>query len=364
VVLMAVGLGAFFVLGMRIVQANLLHEFSAGGNASPDLVLIDVQQDQVAGITAIAARHAANPPKFVPMMRGRITAVAGKTLKLASIRDVQEHGAGLAREFGLTYRSALEDNEEIVAGQFWNSPSDQFEVSIEQNLQRNSGIQIGDDIHFDLAGRDVAARVTSVRKVEWDNVANGGFVFVFRPGPIEQVPHSFVTFVTGLDDASARAGFQRDLANGYPNVSAIDVREILKSVQDILNNVTLAVTVVGAVTLGSGILILIGAVAMTKFQRLYDAAVYRTLGASTWRLASMVAIEYSLIGALAGTMGAIGALALSYVVSRELFDINWAASPALVAAGIASTTALVAIVGLVSSLDVVFRKPLRTLRTE
>jgi putative ABC transport system permease protein len=147
-------------------------------------------------------------------------------------------------------------------------------------------------------------------------------------------------------------------------VSAIDVREILKSVQDILNNVTLAVTVVGAVMLVSGVLILIGAVAMTKFQRLYDAAIYRTLGASTWRLASMVAIEYSLIGALAGLMGAIGALALSFVVSRELLDIDWSASPALVAAGIASTTALVALVGLISSLDVVFRKPLRTLRTE
>ena len=103
---------------------------------------------------------------------------------------------------------------------------------------------------------------------------------------------------------------------------------------------------------------------MTKFQRLYDAAIYRTLGASTARLASMVAIEYSLIGALAGFMGALGAIALSFVVSRELFDIDWAVSPSLIATAIAGTTALVAVVGLVSSLDVVFRKPLRTLRTE
>lgn len=365
VVLMAVGLGAFFVLGMRIVQSNLLHEFSpASGNSSPDLVLIDVQQDQSDGIVKIAAAHAANPPKFVPMMRGRITGVTGKTLNLASMKDVQEHGAGLAREFGLTYRDRLEDNEQVVAGQFATTPSDALEVSIEQNLQKANGIAIGDVIRFDLAGREVAARVTSVRKVEWSDVANGGFVFVFRPGPIEKVPHAFVTFITGLDDASSRTGFQRDLAAGFPNVSAIDVREILKSVQDILTNITLAVTVVGAVTLVSGILILIGAVAMTKFQRLYDAAIYRTLGASTWRLASMVAIEYSLIGALAGVMGALGAIVLSFVVSRELFDISWSVSPALVATAVVATTGLVALVGLVSSLDVVFRKPLRTLRTE
>lgn len=365
VVLMAVGLGAFFVLGMRIVQNNLLHEFSPeSGNSSPDLVLIDVQQDQATGLSAIAAAHAANPPKFVPMMRGRITGVNGKSLKLATVKDVQEHGSGLAREFGLTYRDTLENNEKVVAGVFTGTPSDVLEVSIEQNLQRNNGIEVGDEIRFDLAGREFAARVTSVRKVEWDNVANGGFVFVFRPGAIEKVPHAFVTFITGLADPAQRAGFQRDLAADYPNVSAIDVREILKSVQDILSNVTLAVTVVGAVMLVSGVLILIGAVAMTKFQRLYDAAIYRTLGASTWRLASMVTIEYGLMGALSGLMGAIGAIALSYVVSRELFDIDWSVSPSLIALAIGGTTALVALVGLVSSLDVVFRKPLRTLRTE
>ncbi len=365
VVLMAVGLGAFFVLGMRIVQDNLLREFSPeSGNSSPDLVLIDVQQDQVDGLVRIAASHSANPPKFVPMMRGRITGVTGKRVTLATSKDVREFGRGLAREFGLTYRGALEANEDVVSGRFATSPSDAFEVSIEQNLHRNSGIDVGDDIRFDLAGREVTARVTSVRKVEWDDVANGGFVFVFAPGPIERIPHAFVTFVTGLSDPAARAGFQRDLAFGYPNVSAIDVREILKSVQDILANVTLAVTVVGVVTLISGVLILIGAVAMTKFQRLYDAAIYRTLGASTGRLAAMIAIEYSLIGALAGFMGALGAIALSFVVSRELLDIDWSVSPKLIAIAIAGTAALVAVVGLVSSLDVVFRKPLRTLRTE
>lgn len=365
VVLMAVGLGAFFVLGMRIVQNNLLHEFSPdAGNSSPDLVLIDVQQDQADGLVKIAAAHAANPPKFVAMMRGRVTGVTGKHLTLASVKDVQEHGHGLAREFGLTFRDRLENNEKVVAGTFATTSSDVLEVSIEQNLQRNNGLAVGDEIRFDLSGREFTARVTSVRKVEWDNVANGGFVFVFRPGVIETVPHAFVTFVTGLADPAKRAGFQRDLATGYPNVSAIDVREILKSVQDILANVTLAVTVVGAVTLVSGVLILIGAVAMTKFQRLYDAAIYRTLGASSWRLASMVAIEYGLIGTLAGVMGAIGALVLSFVVSRELLDIEWSVSPALLATAVAGTTALVAIVGLVSSLDVVFRKPLRTLRTE
>jgi putative ABC transport system permease protein len=371
VVLMAVGLGAFFVVGMRIVQANLLHEFSPdAGSSSPDLVLIDVQTDQEAGIRDAAARYSTLPPKFVPLMRARISGIDGQQLKLATSRDVQEYGHGLAREFGLTFRDALESNERVTAGTFWTSPQPEghtlsagLEVSIEHNLSEN-GIGLGDKIRFDLAGREVSALVTSIRKVEWNNVANGGFVFVFRPGPIAQVPHSYVTFVLGMEDVGKRSGFQREIATMFPNVSAIDVREILKSIQDILANVTLAVTIVGAVTLVSGVLILIGAVAMTKFQRLYDAAIYRTLGASRWRLASMVTIEYGLLGALAGVIGGIGALALSFVVSHELFDIEWLPSPAIVFIGIAATAALVALVGLLSSLDVLFRKPLRTLRTE
>jgi putative ABC transport system permease protein len=369
VVLMAVGLGAFFVLGMRLVQANLLAEFApASGRSSPDLVLIDVQPDQAAGITAISTETGAAPPRFVPMFRARITGVSGG-LDLPTTRDVQEYGNGLTREFGLTFRDHLDDNETIVAGRLWTGPSagtldGELEVSVEQNLQRNAGLALGDVVRFDVGGRSLRARITSVRRVEWDNVANGGFVFVFQPGAIERVPFSYVTFVTGLETAQARAGFQRALSERFPNVSAIDVREILRGVQDILGNVTLAVTVVGAVLLGAGVLILVGAVSMTKFQRLYDAAIYRTLGASRGRLMAMVAIEYGLLGALAGIVGAAGALSLSFVLCRFFLDVSWSPQLPLVGGGVAATAALVSAVGLAASIDVLVRKPLRTLRSE
>ena len=210
----------------------------------------------------------------------------------------------------------------------------------------------------------IRARVTSIRKVTWDNTQNGGFMFVFRPGPIERAPHSFLAFVLGVGEPSARAGLQRDLAMAFPNVSAIDVRDVLRTIQDVLGNVTLGVTIVGSVMLFSGVLILIGAVAMTKFQRVYEAAIYRTLGAGTWRLASMVVIEYGVLGALAGILGAVGATGLSYAVSRELLDIAWHPAPEVLVFGITGTTLLVASVGLVSSLDVLVRKPLGTLRAE
>ena len=108
-------------------------------------------------------------------------------------------------------------------------------------------------------------------------------------------------FVEAHDDPQARGELQRELVQRYPNVSVIDVRDILASIRDVVDNVTLGVTVVGAVTLAGGVLILVGAVAMTKFQRLYEAAIYRTLGASTRTLAAMTAIEYGVLGTLAGS---------------------------------------------------------------
>ncbi len=113
----------------------------------------------------------------------------------------------------------------------------------------------------------------------WDETQNGGFFFVLRPGPfLARVPHTFVGFLRTGDDPAPRAALQRDLVRDFPNVSTIDVRAVVAAVRAILDDITLGITVVGAITLGSGVLILVGAVAMTKFQRLYEAAIYRTLG--------------------------------------------------------------------------------------
>lgn len=373
VVLMAVGLGCFFILSMRVLQANLLAEFSGQiGRSAPDLVLIDVQPDQLEGVRALVTPHVVGPARLWPMMRARVVGVDGQRLKLANPEAVRTDGT-LTREFGITYRDGLQDNETLTGGTYWTGPltTDRTadgvdtEVSIEQNVHDEAKVDVGDVVRFDIAGRTLRARVTSIRKVTWDEAQNGGFMFVFRPGPaMARVPQTFVGFLQVPPGPEATGAIERGLVRAYPNVSVIDVRDVLKSIKEVVDNATLGVTIVGGVTLFGGVLILVGAVAMTKFQRLYDAAIYRTLGASTRMLASMTAIEYGLLGLLAGLLGAAGALGLSWAVARYLFEIEWRAGLGILAAGCLITAGAVALVGLLASADVLLRKPLGTLRNE
>ena len=157
---------------------------------------------------------------------------------------------------------------------------------------------------------------------------------------------------------------QSALVSQFPNVSVIDLRDVLQTVKDIVDNVTLAITVVGGLVLFSGTLILVGAVSMTKYKRVYEAAILKTLGASSRTIATMLLLEYGVLGAIAGTVGALGAMVLSWAIARFALELTWQAVPLVTIVGIAGTALVVAIVGIVASLDVLRHKPLATLRAE
>jgi putative ABC transport system permease protein len=364
VILLAVGLGAFFVIGVRVVQTNLLNEIAIElDEDSPDLFLIDIQQDQIEGVRRLVTERAGAPPKLVPVLRARVTGVRGRAVNLDSFEDVRGRGS-LAREYVITYREALERNETLLDGALWSRDIDGPQVSIEEGIRERFRIQVGDMVRFDVLGRIVQARVTSVRRVNWDDARSGGFMFVFNPPTFATAPHGYLGFLKAPRERDRRARLQRDLVAAHPNVSAIDILEILERARAIIDNVSLAVSIVGLVALVGGAMILAGAVAVTRFQRIYEAAILRTLGATTRTLAAMLAFEYGLLGLLAGLIGSAGAAALGWAVARYLLEIAWAPAPAVNVAGLAITATLVGVVGVVASLEVLRRKPLATLRAE
>ncbi len=366
VILLAVGLGAFFIVGIRSLQASLLDEFSIQvASDSADMFLLDIQRGQVDGIRQFFADPAngVGTSRLIPVLRARITGVSGRVTTLDSFDDVRARGS-LAREYTVTYRDHLEANEHVIDGAFWKGPSPDPEVSVEQGLHERFAVNVGDVVRFDILGRTINARVTSIRDVDFKDARAGGFVFVFRPGVLDSAPQTFIAPIKGPDDAAARAKFQHDLVAKFPNVSVIDFHEILATVRDVMSKVTLAISVVGGLVLFSGALILVGAVAMTKFQRVYEAAVFKTLGANTGTIARMLLFEYGVLGLLAGAVGSAGAVALTWGVSRYALDIPWRVFPSEHLAGVGLTAALVAAIGVVSSLDVLRNKPLATLRAE
>jgi putative ABC transport system permease protein len=366
VILLSVGLGAFFVVGVRSLQASLLEEFSieVAANA-PDMFLMDIQRDQADAVKGFLSDplRGASQFRLIPVLRARVTGVSGRETELESFEDVRARGS-LAREYTVTYRDRLEPNERVLDGRFWSGSAPDPEVSIEQGIHERFRIDVGDTVRFDILGRKVNARVTSVREVNWKDSRSGGFMFVFRPGVLEQAPQTFIAPLKGPEGVDVRARFQHDLVERFPNVSVIDFHEILVTVRDVMGKVTLAITVVGGLVLFSGGLILVGAVAMTKFQRVYEAAVFKTLGANTRAIAKMLMFEYGVLGLLAGVVGSLGAIGLTWGVSRYALDMPWRLFAGEHVGGVAVTGFLVSLIGVLSSLDVLRNKPLSTLRAE
>ena len=368
VILLAVGLGAFFILGVRGLQENLLADFDIQlGDGVTDMFLMDVQEDQREEVsTFLDARNgSAGPPLLIPVLQGRVVGIDGARTSLDSYDAVRERGR-VSRDYTVTYRAVLEENETLLAGAWWpDAPLvDGPEVSIEEEIRERLDLEIGDRIHFDVLGQVITARVTSVRGVDYRNFSAGGFVFVFRPGSFEGLPHGYVGTLQGPEAVEARATTQAELVGRFPNIAVIDAREVLDTIRALVSNVTLAVSVVGGLVLASGILILVGAVSMTKFRRVYEAAILKTLGASSRLIVAMLLLEYGVLGAIAGTVGAVGAIALSWGVAGYALDMPWEPTPAVTVVGVVATSLLVATVGVLTSLDVLRHKPLATLRLE
>jgi putative ABC transport system permease protein len=364
VIVTVVGLGVFLIVATRSIQTNLLREFDFGRQSKlPNMFLIDIQKDQRTGVEEIVARETGEAIRLIPTVRLRIVEINGREVDFEQAEMRRERGR-LGREYVVTYRPNLEENEAILAGEFWNDQaSSEPEVSVEESMLGLGGMQLGSAITFDVQGRKLTARITSVRRVDWKN-SRMGFLILFRPGSLEEAPQMMVGAANGSTDDNERARFQSALLDSYPNISVIDVTDIIRNVKRIVDNVTLAVSFVGAFVFLSGALILIGSIAMTKFQRVYEAAVLKTLGAKRKVLLLILVGEYSLLGLVAGLIGSGAAIGLSWGTSRYVFDIDWSFAPEINLAGIVATIFLVTAVGSLSTIDVLTKKPLGILRAQ
>ncbi|MCA1624419.1 MAG: FtsX-like permease family protein, partial [Acidobacteria bacterium] len=364
-ILLAVGLGAFVILAVQSLQTNLVREFDFTRNQKlPSMFFIDVQKSQIDELKRIVESRTGEAVQAIPTIRARIALVNGEPFNLDQ-REVRQQQGQIGREFAVTYRPNLDENETVIKGDWWNETeiSDAPEVSVEEGIARTLNVTVGDYLTFDISGRKIQAHVANLRKIDLRNTRTA-FIFVFRPGILEKAPQTFVATVLKKISEVERAKLQRNIVDQFPNVQIFDVAEIVAAVQKLINNFVLAISFVGSFVILSGMLILIGSIALTKSQRIYENAILKTLGAKRLTLTAILFAEYGLLGVLAGIIGAGFAEILSFAVSKYILNIEWEFDFGLTILGVFVTAVLVMLVGAIASFDVLFRKPLATLRSQ
>jgi len=365
-VVLAIGFGVFLIATLYVVQRSLLDQLAVDARPDrPNLVLFDIQVDQREGVAALVADRLTAAPSLTPLVPARIAAINGRVVD-SILADTTGRGPSrwaLRREYRNTYRDTLVASEQLVAGAWWHgvqTRGEPWRVSVEQDLAAELGIGVGDAIRWNVQGVPVDTRVASLRRVDWARFEPNFFV-VFEPGVLEAAPQTFV-LLARAEDPGRRAELQRDVVVAYPNVSVLDLTDVQRTLDRVLGQVALAIRFMALFSVGSGLVILIGALRASRLQRLREAALLKTLGARGRQIRDILLTEYLTWGSLAALTGVALATLASWMLARWVFEIA-VRIPVLGLAGIWGAVCLLTVaVGLGTGREVLRATPLRTLR--
>jgi putative ABC transport system permease protein len=366
-VTMAVGFGVFLVATLWVVQVNLLGWLRSGTDgAPPNLVLFDIQTDQTEDVRQILQQYADAPAQLVPIVPARVAAINGVESDelLERGRTPRVEPWAVRREYRHTYRGELTPTEEVVAGEWFDAaPAAEpgvIRVSAEQDVARSLGISPGDRVTWDVSGIRVESVITSLRRVDWARFETN-FFFVFEPGGLDAAPQTLVSLVSVADD-SARIAAQRAVAERFSNVSIVDLATVQRMLQRIVDRVIYAIRFMAAFSLAAGALVLFGAIAASRFQRVRESALLRALGATRRQITSILLVEYAALGGMAALTGVLLAGTSGWLIMRFVFRLPFTLPfTALISIWIAVTVAAAAL-GMLNSREAVRSTPLAALR--
>jgi putative ABC transport system permease protein len=251
----------------------------------------------------------------------------------------------------------------LTRGRWWTAAEAAAGVraSVEETAARHLGVSVGSRLTFDVQGVRVEAEVTSLRHVDWQSLSTNFFV-VLSPGALDGAPATWVA--TARVAAADEAALQNAVVAAFPNVTAVPLRDVLERVGVVLGQIAVAVRLVAFFTLGTGLVVMAGALAATRSQRLYESVVLRTLGATRGVVARAFAVEYGLLGAAAGVGGGALAVVLAWIVVRWVLDAPWTFDAMPLLLGVAATIALALVIGFLTTFRLLGQKPLPVLRRE
>ncbi|MBX7121349.1 MAG: FtsX-like permease family protein [Opitutaceae bacterium] len=365
--LLALGLGTFLVVTLALTRATLLAQIQGvGDNQRPNLLFFDIQDDQIGPLQNILHEEGAELRAKAPIVTMRLRSLKGRTVE----QILKDEGSRipawtLRREYRSTYRGTLSATEKVIAGEFVGKVSPEaavIPISIERGLAKDMQLGLGDTLEFDVHGVPMAARITSIREVEWRRM-EPNFFMLFPEGALEAAPKFYVV-ATRVETPADSARLQQAVVSALPNVSAIDLALILQTLDGIFSKVQVVVQFMALFTVVTGVIVLAGAILSGRHQRLRESVLLRTLGASRRQLIRIQVVEYAILGALAAVVGCALAVGANALLAHFVFETTGALAPLTLVGAVAAVIVVTLATGLLSSRGVVDHPPLEVLRQE
>lgn len=366
ILVLAIGIGTFLISTLYFTKDLLLAQASLDEQAnSPNMILLDVQTDQQEKVAQTINSQRLPVLENIPIVSMRVESIKGRSVN--EIRDDTTSRVNswiLDHEFRTTYRDSLIDSEVLEQGEFIGEKpeSEVIPISVSNNFAEDAKVSVGDKVNFNVQGVLLNTVVGSIRAVDWSRMQLN-FSIVFPTGVLEDAPQ-FRVLTTKVPDETRSADLQQSLVENFPNLTIIDLRQVLTLIEKILTKISWLINFMAFFSILTGIIVLIGAVRTSKYQRIRESVLLRTLGARSDQILKILALEYfylGVLGALSGILlSLISSLLLGYFVFETTFIPSWI--PFLVL--LPGIILLVMSIGLGNSLSVIKSPPLVVLRKE
>ncbi|MBN8971682.1 MAG: ABC transporter permease [Rhizobiales bacterium] len=363
-VVLSLGLGLAVLVTITQIDGNLRRQFMAAlPDHAPSFYFIDIPSTDAERFDAFLKQQAPNATvEDVPMLRGRIVSARG--VKAEDLKPTHDAEWVLQSDRGLTYTSEVPRGSKVVEGEWWAPDySGPPLVSFEKKLADGLGLKIGDEVVVNVLGRNISATISNLRSVDWQSLGIN-FVLVFSPNAFRGAPHTHIATLTPpTTSADEDARIVKAVANAFPMVTSVRVREALQTIGTVVTNLVLAIRGASAITLLAAILVLGGALAAGHRHRVYDAVILKTLGATRARLLGAYALEYLMIGIATAVFGVLAGSVAAWLIVTRLMTLGFVWQAGNAAAVVAAALAVTVGLGLAGTLSALNRKPASVLRS-
>ncbi len=367
ILVVTIGLSTTFIGTLYFVQQMLIDRISlSSGNSQGNMVLFDIQNDQLKGVRDLARQYRIAVLQEIPLVNLQIQQIKGHTPDL-DVRDSTDRIGRrmLGEEARATYRDTLTGSEKLLAGKLGHpvrSPQDPILISLDEEYARNLHVKVGDTLLFNVQGLAVTTEVGSLKQTELRRLEMN-FRIVFPTGVLEQAPQ-FHILIARVPSIEVSARFQQEVVRGFSNVSVIDMGLVLSILDDILGKIGFVIRFIAAFIMLTGLIVLIDSVLISKYQRIQETVLLRTLGARRRQVLIITTLEYFFLGALAAGTGILLSLAISTLLAKYTFGGSFTPHGGPVALLFSLVCMLTIGIGLLNSRSVLNKPPLEILRSE